>query len=57
MNTKSYVDKIEFYRYNERMNKKSSVKAVLKQTLKQVVRLHIVIYKEIRWNAFLHYKI
>ena len=57
MNTQSYVDKIEFYRYNERMNKNSSVKAALKQTLKQVVRLHIIIYKEIRWNAFLHYKI
>ena len=57
MNTKSYVDKIEFYRYNKHVNKHSSVKAVLKQTLKQVVRLHIRIYKEIRWNAFLHYKI
>ena len=57
MNTQSYVDKIEFYRYNKNMNKHSSVKAVLKQTLKQVVRLHIRIYKEIRWNAFLNYKI
>ena len=57
MNIKSYVDKIEFYRYNKHMNKHSSIKAVLKQTLKQVVRLHIIIYKEIRWNAFLHYKI
>ena len=57
MNTQSYVDKIEFYRYNKHMNKHSSVKAVLKQTLKQVVGLHIIIHKEIRWNAFLNYKI
>ena len=57
MNIESYVDKIENYRYNKHMNKQSSVKAVLKQTLKQVVRLHIIIYKEILWNAFLHYKI
>ena len=57
MNAQSYVDKIENYRYNKHMNKHSSFKAVLKQTLKQVVRLHIIIYKEIRWNAFLNYKI
>ena len=57
MNTQSYVDKIENYRYNKHINKCSSVKTVLKQTLKQVVRLHIIIHKEIRWNAFLNYKI
>ena len=57
MNIQSYVDKIEIYRYNKHMNKHSSVITVLKQTLKQVVRLHIIIHKEIRWNAFLHYKI
>ena len=57
MNIESYVDKIEFYRYNKHMNKRSSIKAVLKQTVKQVVRLHIIIHKELLWNAFLHYKI
>ena len=57
MNIESYIDKIEFYRYNKHMNERSSIKAVLKQTVKQVVRLHIIIHKEIRWNAFLHYKI
>ena len=57
MNAQSYVDKIENYRYNKHMNKCLSVKTVLKQTVKQVVRLHIIIHKEIRWNAFLHYKI
>ena len=57
MNIESHVDKIEFYRYNKHMNKRSSIKAVLKQTVKQVVRLHIIIHKEIRWNAFLNYKI
>ena len=57
MNIESYVDKIENYRYNKNMNKYSSVKTVLKQTVKQVVRLHIIIHKEIRWNAFLNYKI
>ena len=57
MNIESYVDKIENYRYNKHINKCSSVKTVLKQTVKQVVRLHIIIHKEIRWNAFLHYKI
>ena len=56
MNTKSYVDKIENCRYNKHMNRRSSIKAVLKQMLKQVVRLHIIIQKEIPWNAFLHYK-
>ncbi len=45
MNIKSYVDKIEFYRYNKNMNKHSSIKTVLKQMLKQVVRLHIIIHK------------
>ncbi len=57
MNTHSCVDKIEFYRYNKHMNKRSSIKVVLKQTLKQVVRLYIIIHKELLWNAFLHYKI
>ena len=56
MNTKSYVDKIENCRYNENMNRRSSLEAVLKQMLKQVVRLYIIIYKEIPWNVFLHYK-
>ena len=56
MNTKSCVDKIENCRYNKHMNIRSIIKAVLKQMLKQVVRLHIIIQKEIPWNAFLHYK-
>ena len=53
MNIQSHVDKIENYRYNKHMNKQSSVKT----NSKQVVRLHIIIHKEIRWNAFLNYKI
>ena len=39
MNTKSYVDKIENFRYNKNMNKRSSIEAVLKQMLKQVVKV------------------
>jgi len=39
MNIESYIDKIEFYRYNKHMNRRSSIEAVLKQMLKQVVKV------------------
>ena len=39
MNIQSYVDKIEIYRYNKNMNKRSSIEAVLKQMSKQVVKV------------------
>ena len=39
MNIESYIDKIEFYRYNKNMNRRSSIEAVLKQMLKQVVKV------------------
>ena len=34
MNTQSYIDKIENYRYNKHMNKRSSIKRSVKGILK-----------------------